>query len=57
MFEQEKLENQHISVRDNNHRVLLSGYVVQGEVSGWINQLDNIDIRSISIIPKQKEDE
>jgi len=57
LVEQDELENQQIIIRDKNHRVLLSGFILQGEVSGWIDQLDKIDISSLSVIPKKVEGE
>jgi len=47
----EKLEGMKVVVRDKNNRKLLVGKISQGEVSNWINDLNNIDMSFLSIIP------
>jgi len=57
LFDNDQLEHKHVTVRDKNHKVLLTGHIVQGEVSAWLDQLEEIDITSISVIPGHAEDE
>ena len=54
--ETDDLNQQTVIVRDNNHRILLSEQISQGEASNWIKNLDKIDISSISVIVQDSEE-
>jgi len=57
LLDKQELENQQLIVRDKNRKVLLSGQVIQGELSGWLHQLDDVDISAITIMPEISEDD
>jgi len=53
LMETDVLENKKIVVRDKNHTILLSAQISQGEASGWINNINKLDISSISVIVEE----